>query len=221
MKKSILFISLILLIFNNDIFSQNIKIKGKIQNPKSASESKSVSVSESKSESVSESVSESESESESIVRLMTFNDMLTFEQTTIFETKSDDKGNFTIEANINEITLAQIAVDLERVDILLKPNSTYEIEIIIPEQEDNISYFEQQSPSLKIIKSDDDDLYYQYHKSETIIDNFLLDNFNQLYRGRKISLLDNLDIEIENNLGKLKSDFVKDIYVIARQRCKW
>ena len=206
MKKSILFISLILLIFNNDIFSQNIKIKGKIQNPKSASESKSVSASESKSESV----SESESESESIVRLMTFNDMLTFEQTTIFETKSDDKGNFTIEANINEITLAQIAVDLERVDILLKPNSTYEIEIIIPEQEDNISYFEQQSPSLKIIKSDDDDLYYQYHKSETIIDNFLLDNFNQLYRGRKISLLDNLDIEIENNLGKLKSDFVKD-----------
>ena len=110
MKKSILFISLILLLFNNDIFSQNIKIKGKIQKSKSVSESESVSVS------VSESVSVSVSES--LVRLMTFNDMLTFEQTTIFETKSDDKGNFTIEADINEITLAQIAVNLERVDIL-------------------------------------------------------------------------------------------------------
>ena len=202
MKKSILFISLILLLFNNDIFSQNIKIKGKIQKSKSVSESESVSVS------VSESVSVSVSES--LVRLMTFNDMLTFEQTTIFETKSDDKGNFTIEADINEITLAQIAVNLERVDILLKPNSTYEVEVIIPEQEKNISYFERQTPTLKIINAKDDDLYYQYHMSEMIIDDFLLNNFNQLYRGRKIALLDSLDVEIRRNLGDLKSDFVKE-----------
>ena len=190
MKKSILFISLILLLFNNDIFSQNIKIKGKIQKSKSASESKSV--------------------SESIVRLMTYNDMLTFELSTIFETRSDNEGNFTIEADIDEIKLAQIAVDLDRVDILLKPNSTYDIVISIPEQEKNASYFEQQYPTLKIIKSDDDDLYYQYYMSEMIIDDFLLNNFNQLYRSHNISLLNNLDVEIEKNIGELKSDFVKN-----------
>ena len=185
MKKSILFILLILLLlFNNNIFSQNIKIKGKIQ--------------------------KSWSESTSLVRLITFNDMLTFEQSTIFETKSDDKGNFTIEADINEITLAQIAVDLERVDVLLKPNSTYEVEIVIPEQKENISYFERQIPTLKIINANDDNLYYQYHISEMIIDDFLLNNFNQLYKGRKIALLDSLDVEIKRNLGDLKSDFVKN-----------
>ena len=184
MKKNILFISLILLLFNNDIFSQNIKITGKIHKP--------------------------ESKSESLVRLLTFNDMLTFEQTTIFETQSDKDGNFTIDANIEEITLAQIAVDLDRVDILLNPNSTYEVEIIIPKQDDNISYFERQTPTLKIIKADDNDLYYQYSMSEMIIDDFLLDNFNLLYRARKISLLDSLEAEIKRNLGELKSDFVKD-----------
>ncbi|MBR5216341.1 MAG: redoxin domain-containing protein [Bacteroidales bacterium] len=184
MKKNILFISLILLLFNNDIFSQNIKITGKIH--------------------------KSESESESLVRLLTFNDMLTFEQTTIFETQSDKDGNFTIDANIEEITLAQIAVDLDRVDILLNPNSTYEVEIIIPKQDDNISYFERQTPTLKIIKADDNDLYYQYSMSEMIIDDFLLDNFNLLYRARKISLLDSLEAKIKRNLGELKSDFVKD-----------
>ena len=187
MKKSILFISLILLLLcNNDIFSQNIKIKGKIQK------------------------TESKSESESLVRLMTFNDMLTLEQTTIFETKSDKEGNFTIETNIDDITLAQIAIDLDRVDIILKPNSSYEVEISIPEQEGNTSYFEQLSPTIKVAQSKDDDLYYQYYMSEMIIDNFLLNNFNQLYRNRNISLLDNLDIEIEKNIGELKSDFVKD-----------
>lgn len=184
MKKSILLLLIFLLLGSNKSFSQNIKITGKIL--------------------------KSESESESLVRLMTFNDMLTFEQTNIFETKSDDEGNFSIEANIDEITLAQIAVDLNRVDILLSPNSTYEVEIVIPKQEENISYFERQSPTIKIIRSKDDDLYYQYHASEMIIDDFLLDNFNQLYRTRNTSLLDSLDVEIKRNLGELKSDFVKN-----------
>ena len=114
MKKSILLLSLFLLLLNvNNIFSQNITIKGKIQKPIVNSQS---------------------SESESLIRLMTFNDMLTLEQSTIYETKADKDGNFTIEADIDDITLAQIAVDLDRVDILLRPNSKYEIEINIPEQ---------------------------------------------------------------------------------------
>ncbi len=191
MKKNILLLSLFFLLFCNIGFSQNITIKGNIQKPIVNSQS-------------------SESESKSLIRLLTFNDMLTLEQTSIFETKADNEGNFTIEANIDEITLAQIAVDLERADILLKPNATYEVEINIPEQDANVSYFERQSPTIKIIKAEDDNLYYQYHVSEMIIDDFLLNNFNQLYRGRNISLLDNIDIEIANNLGKIKSDFVKD-----------
>ena len=184
MKKNVFLLSLIFLLLSSNVFSQNIKIKGKIQ--------------------------KSGPKSEALVRLITFNDMLTFEQTTIFETKSDNEGNFTIEANIDNITLAQIAVNLERVDILLKPNSNYEVEINIPEQEKNVSYFEHQTPTIKIVESNDDDLYYQYYMSEMIIDDFLLNNFNQLYRSRKISLLDSLDVEIERNIGKLKSDFVKN-----------
>ena len=127
MKKNILLLSLFFLLFNvNNIFSQNIIIKGKIQKPIVNSQSL---------------------ESESLVRLLTFNDMLTLEQTTIFETKSDKEGNFKIEEDIDEITLAQIAVNLERVDILLKPNSSYEVEIDIPEQEKNVSYFESERRS--------------------------------------------------------------------------
>lgn len=186
MKKSILLSLIVLLLCNNDIFSQNIKITGKIQKP------------------------ESVSKSESLVRLMTYNDMLTFEQATIYETKSDGNGNFTIEANINEITFAQIAVDLDRVDILLSPNSIYEVEISIPEQANDISYFEQQVPTIKIISADDENLYSQYYMSEMLIDDFLLKNFNQLYRGRKLSLLDSLDIQIEKKIGDIKSKFVED-----------
>lgn len=166
-----------------NVFSQNVSIKGKIINTSNLS---------------------------SLVRLLTYNDMLTAEQTTVYETKSDDDGIFNIEAHIDEITMAQIAVDLERIDILLKPESNYDVEIVIPEQENGVSYFERQKPVLKMNNADDDELYYQYFMSNRIVDDFLLNNFNKIYRSRQLSLIDSLDVEIEKQLGVIKSDFVKD-----------
>ena len=181
------YILLIALFFSLNLFSQNISIKGVVKQP--AADVK---------------------QSTALVRLLTYNDMLTYEQTTIYETETDADGNFVIKANIDDIVMAQIAIDLERVDILLKPDSDYEVEIIIPEQIDNISYFERQNPTLKMIKENDENLYYQYSMSNMIIDDFILDNYNKLYRGRQTSLLDSLDVEINKGLGKIDYEFVKD-----------
>lgn len=183
MRKYILLISLF---FSLNLFSQNISIKGSVKS------------------------ADNKQLSGALIRLLTYNDMLTYEQTTIYETRSDEEGKFNIETEIKDITLAQIAIDLERVDILLKPNSTYEIEIEIPNQDNNVSYFERQNPSIKIVDSEDEDLYYQYYISDLIIDDFILNNFNKIYRSRNIALLDSLDNQIKRELGEINSDFVKD-----------
>ena len=70
MKRNILIPFLFLLSLNGSLFSQNITIEGKIVPPSSH-----------------------------VVRLLTYDDMLTGERSTVFETKSDDKGNFKIEAD--------------------------------------------------------------------------------------------------------------------------
>lgn len=184
MKKYILFLALF---FSFNLFSQNISIKGVVKQSAVSGQ-----------------------QSVSLVRLLTYNDMLTCEQTAIYETKTDTKGNFVIEANIDKIVMAQIAIDLERVDILLKPNSEYEVEIIIPEQNNEISYFERQNPTLKMIMENDENLYYQYSMSNMIIDDFVLNNFNKLYRGRQTSLLDSLDLKLNKDLVRINSGFVKN-----------
>ena len=176
-----------LLFVSGELFSQNVVIKGKIQWP-TANDQQPV----------------------ALIRFMTYDDMLTGEKTTAFETKTDEQGNFVIETNVEEITPAQIAVDVEYVDIIVKPDSYYEVEITLPQQNEDASYFERQPPTMKMIKADDDDLYYQYYKADTFVNDFVLDNFNQIYRRRQKSLLDSLDTFIQNNLGIIKSDFVKD-----------
>ncbi len=181
MKKNKSIIALILLfLISNIAVSQNVKIKGKVN------------------------------EANALVRLLTYDDMLTYEQNLVCETKSDDKGDFLIEAEISDVTMAQVAVNLERIDLLIKPDATYELEISIPEQKENVSYFERENPNLKIIDINDDELYSQYHISNMIIDDFIYNNFNQLYRNRRLSLLDTLDVAIKRNIPEIKSDFVKD-----------
>lgn len=187
MKNRIYLILTILLLASGELFSQNVIIKGKIQSPTANSQ-----------------------QPTALIRLMLYNDMLTCEQTTVYETKTDEKGNFVIEANVDEITPAQIAVGIEYVDIILKPNSNYELEITIPQQDENSSYFERQPLMMKMIKADDDDLYYQYYKADSFVNDFVLDNFNQIYRRRQKSLLDSLDVLINKELGVIKHDFVKD-----------
>ena len=176
-----------LLLASSELFSQNVIIKGKITS------------------------ADKKQMPAALVRLMTYNDMLTCELTTVYETHSDEEGKFIIETDIDDVVLAQIAVDLERVDMLLKPNSSYEIEIEIPEQEEYVSYFERQNPNIKIINSDDDNLYYQYYMSDLIIDDFIINNFNKIYRSRQLSMLDSLDNHIEKELGEINSDFIKKI----------
>lgn len=181
MKKcKTIFVLILLLLISNIAVSQNVKIEGKVNKPNA------------------------------LVRLLTYNDMLTYEQTLVYETKSDDEGNFLIEADVEDVVMAQIAVNLERVDLLIKPEASYELEIVIPEQKNDISYFERESPTLKIISISDDELYTQYHVSNMIIDDFLYENFNQIYRNRRLSLLDSLELVIKRNIPQIKSDFVKD-----------
>lgn len=181
MKKcKTIFVLILLLLISNIAVSQNVKIEGKVNKPNA------------------------------LIRLLTYNDMLTYEQTLVYETKSDDEGNFLIEADVDDVTMAQVAVNLERVDLLIKPEASYELEIVIPEQKNDISYFERESPTLKIISISDDELYTQYHVSNMIIDDFLYENFNQIYRNRKLSLLDTLELVIKRNIPEMKSDFVKD-----------
>ena len=181
MKMDKSIITLILLfLISNIAVSQNVKIDGKVNEPNA------------------------------LVRLLIYNDMLTYEQTLVYETKSDNDGNFLIEADVEDVVMAQIAVNLERVDLLIKPDASYELEIVIPEQKNEVSYFERESPTLKIININDDELYTQYHVSNMIIDDFLYENFNQIYRNRRLSLLDSLELVIKRNIPQIKSDFVKD-----------
>ena len=147
--------------------------------------------------------------SNALVRLLTYDEMLTCEQTKVSETQSDKEGRFTLRTEISEITPAQIAINLERIDIILKPNGKYDIEIIIPEKSDG-SFFEKEQPTLKINYIADDGFYSQYIATQALVDDFLYENFDKIYRSKNTGLIDTLDNQIVRNIGKIENRYIND-----------
>jgi Peroxiredoxin len=152
-----------------------------------------------------------------LIRLFVYEDLLNWEGKQIAEVRSDDKGNFILEGSVNQILPAKIFVGLENVDFYLTPNATYNMEIIIPIEEENVSYFDKPTPTLRVKKATDKGIYRQMIISEEIINTYLLNYFNQIYRQRKYQYLDSIWSTINETLPDIESDYVKNFinYKIA------
>lgn len=146
---------------------------------------------------------------DALVRLLTYDEMFTCEQTTVAETRSDKDGKFQLTTKIDEVTPAQIAINLERVDMILSPNGRYNLEITIHDQKD-VSYFEREKPTMRINSIEDGNVLLQYTDIQSFIDDYLYQNFNYIYRGGKMSLLDTLDRQITRNFGEIECKYIND-----------
>lgn len=145
-----------------------------------------------------------------LIRLFTYEELITSSGKQIATTQSDGKGFFIIEGNVNQTLSARLFVGLESVDMILSPNATYDIEVIVPAKDDNISYFDKEQPTIRIKKASDKGVSHQVYLSEEIINAYLIEHFNQIYRGRQTRYLDSIQATISQEMSDIKSDFVKN-----------
>ncbi len=145
-----------------------------------------------------------------LVRLFAYEDLVNETGILLNQSQSNAQGHFILEGSVKQILPARIYVGLEYVDLVLTPNASYDIEIIVPEQKDNVSYFEKEMPTIRVKRATDHGIYRQVVYSEEIINSYLIDHFNQIYRGRQLRYIDSIQNAINKELPDIKSDYVKD-----------
>lgn len=133
----------------------------------------------------------------SIVRLIQFDDLLSRHGETIFQDTADERGMLRMNAKINKITPVHLAVDLDRVDLVLKPDAGYTLEIHTELQQKDLSYFDKIPPALLVKKATDDGLQLQLESIDRLVNDFVMDNFQELFRLKKYSLLDSLKMRLD------------------------
>ena len=145
-----------------------------------------------------------------LIRLFAYEDLLNETGILLDQSRTDAQGHFILEGKVKQILSARIYVGLEYVDLVVAPNATYDIEIIVPEQKDNVSYFEKELPTIRVKRATDQGIYRQIIYSEEIINGYLIEHFNQIYRGRQTRYIDSIQNAINKELPDIKSDYVKN-----------
>ena len=143
------------------------------------------------------------------MRLFAYEDLVNETGILLDQSQTDANGHFILEGKVKQILPARIYVGLEYVDLVLTPNATYDIEIIVPEQKENVSYFEKEMPTIRVKRASDQGIYRQIVGSEEIINGYLIEHFNQIYRGRQLRYIDSIQNAINRELPDIKSDYVK------------
>lgn len=151
---------------------------------------------------------------EALVRLMIYDDLLNMHETLIAETTADTLGFFILEGEVKQTFPAIIYVGLEGVDFLLTPGATYDVQIVIPDTDRSVSYFERKLPDLKVKKATDKGIYRQLVVSEEIIQGDLEYFYNELFLRRQNRYLDSIRSDIDRELN------VTDEYVIQNNTYK-
>ena len=144
-----------------------------------------------------------------LIRLLAYEDLVNETGTLLDQNQTDAKGNFILEGYVKQILPARIFVGLESVDLILTPNANYDIEIIVPEKKDDVSYFEKELPTIRVKRATDKGIYRQIIYSEEIINAYMTEHFNQIYRGRQLRYIDSIQNAISHEVPDIKSDYVK------------
>ena len=144
-----------------------------------------------------------------LIRLFAYEDLVNETGILLDQCQTDAQGHFILEGSVKQILPAQIFVGLESVDLILTPNATYDIEIIVPDKKDDVSYFEKELPTIRVKRATDKGIYRQVIYSEEIINAYMTEHFNQIYRGRQLRYIDSIQNTISREVPDIKSDYVK------------
>ena len=145
-----------------------------------------------------------------LMRLFAYEDLVNETGILLDQNQSDAKGHFILEGKVDETLPARIYVGLDYVDLILTPNASYDIEIIVPEQKENVSFFEKELPTIRVKRATDKGIYRQIIYSEAIINSYMTEHFNQIYRGRQLRYIDSIQNAISREVPDIKNDYVKD-----------
>ena len=151
-----------------------------------------------------------------LVRLLVYDDLLNIHEVELAQTYSDLQGFFLLEGSLSQTAPARIAVGLESVDLYLTPGASYDVVITIPDIDPSASYFERKAPTIKVKTASDKGVYRQIVISEQIVNSYVLEYFDAIYRRRQYRYLDSIKATIDAELD-IREDYVRqhNAYKIA------
>jgi len=133
------------------------------------------------------------------IEVITYSDLITFQEKTIAGSLVDSTGNFTLTFNLEQTVYANLSIDFHRVDLFIQPSRSYNINIApmnYNEMKEINPFLQSAKLEIAFAKDDPSELNSLIRAFDSLYNGFLLQNFNALYRDRNKSKLDSFRMKV-------------------------
>jgi len=142
------------------------------------------------------------------VRIIVKEDFVSGLEKEVATTSTDFKGSFRMNFTLEKIEIAEIAVGINRVPIVLQPGADYEVALTTT-SDFQTSYFDPQPLIIEVKKSTDSDLQKHYETINFVYNTFVIKYFNQIQRFGQLRYLDSLQLALSKSLPKTIHPYLK------------
>lgn len=139
------------------------------------------------------------------IEIVKYADMISFEPEVIANTTIDSNRNFNLQFDINETIFAFIRNGLNQGELYLQSGNNYNLQLIIDTNNQPLAYSQQVNLKLNFITPDSLNKRIRYFNQ--MYNNFIIKNFNRIYKSRKHYLIDTLQKFVKQRFGKMNSYF--------------
>ncbi len=143
-----------------------------------------------------------------VIRLIVYEDYISGIQRTIAVDTTDLRGRFEIRANLKEPTYAQLVAGPARAEIFILPSERYVVQINDLSNFEQGSYFDQEPLRYELISSTDKGASNQITTVNLIVNTFILQHFNDLYKRGRHGLLDSLRQVISRQIPNFQDNYI-------------
>lgn len=145
-----------------------------------------------------------------LIRLITYDDFLSWQEQTLTYAMTDMDGNFAFETEINETKNYILALELERNELFLVPGSRYDLHI--PEQAHDPygSFFDKEPLQFQLNPTDDGGFHAQLSEINLSYNRFVLQHFRTLQRRSRHDLIDSLQFDLEAIIRQSQHPYLQE-----------
>jgi peroxiredoxin len=147
-------------------------------------------------------------------------DLISFLDKTLSKAKIDSTGKFVLTATVSKTYYVTLSIEFHQCMMFIEPGKTYDISISpvnYNQQGDINPFLESQNLDMNFTVKDPDELNTLVRRYNVLYNNFLLTNYNALYRDRKKSVLDTFRVRIAREFPQVKNSYFESycVYKIA------
>ncbi len=166
MSRKFLFVFCALSFFAFDLFSANTQFSGVVENASGYT-----------------------------IRLKSFTDYISYQDTILAEAKLDEQGVFNFQLAIDYPRIVTLKLGFQTASLYVEPGKKYNLKILYNPENEQISYLANYPLLFEFIDLPKSDLNSLISEFNILSDKFLVRNFDRIYRHKQTHLLDSLDFE--------------------------